>query len=67
MTITPVSEGIHELISSTASIDNNKDKVLPYLQREIMAVPLMGCVKNAKNPLFGTDNIIMMKVLSRII
>ncbi|UHO38124.1 hypothetical protein H5J24_21560 [Chryseobacterium capnotolerans] len=52
----PISEGIHELISSTTSVDNNKDKVLAYLQRGIMAVPLMGCVENAKDPLFGTDN-----------
>lgn len=52
----PISESIHDLISDYTHIDGNKDKVLEYLQKGIMGIPLMGCVENAKDPLFETDH-----------
>lgn len=51
-----ISKNIDELIPNNSVVDNNIDYVLEYLQKGIMAVPLMGCVENAKDPLFGTDN-----------
>ena len=52
----PISKSIHDLIVDGNSINNNKDDVLKYLQKGVMAVNLMGCCENAKDPLFGTDN-----------
>lgn len=51
-----MSKNIDELISNSIIVDDNLNDVLKYLQKGVMAVPLMGCVENAKDPLFGTDN-----------
>lgn len=51
-----MSKNIDELISNSTIVDDNLNDVLKYLQKGVMAVPLMGCVENAKDPLFGTDN-----------
>ncbi|REC48840.1 hypothetical protein [Chryseobacterium pennipullorum] len=51
-----ISKSIQELVSNNSTIDSNKDRVLDYLQKGIMVIPLMGFVENAKDPLFGTDN-----------
>lgn len=50
-----ISKTIDEMIVNNSPIDNNKDLILQYLQKGVMAIPLMGCVENAKDPLFGTD------------
>ena len=49
-----ISKSIHELIGDKNPINKNKDDILEYLQRGILAVPQMGCVDDAKAPLFGT-------------
>ena len=51
-----ISNNINELIVDNNPIDNNKDLILQYLQKGIMAIPIMGCIEDAKDPLFGTDN-----------
>lgn len=51
-----ISKSIHDLIIDETSIDPHKADVLVYLQNGIMTIPLMGCVENAKNPLFESDD-----------
>lgn len=50
------SKSIHDLIIDGNSINDKRNETLEYLQKGILAVPQMGCVEDAKDPLFGTDN-----------
>ena len=50
------SKSIHDLIIDGNSINDKRKETLEYLQKGILAVPQMGCVEDAKDPLFGTDN-----------
>ncbi|MGU3374355.1 hypothetical protein [Chryseobacterium sp. M5A1_1a] len=52
----PISKSIHKLIVDGNYTNPHRVNVLKYLQKGIMAIPLMGCIENAKDPLFGTDN-----------
>lgn len=52
----PISKSIHELIVDKSPINNHKDEVLEYLQKGTMSVFQMGCVEDAKDPLYGNDD-----------
>ncbi|AZA78808.1 hypothetical protein EG347_15480 [Chryseobacterium sp. G0186] len=51
-----ISKSIHEFITDEAPVNPYRDHVLEYLQNGVMAIPLMGCVEDAKDSLFGTDD-----------
>lgn len=51
-----ISNSITDLIIDDIPIHKKQKEVLEYLKKGVLAVPQMGCVDDAMNPLFGTDD-----------